>query len=67
MKKGILSVNPNADIKIIPKESEAIRYAVENAKKDSFIVICSDVVPDALELVKQLHEEEDKSITVSTI
>lgn len=65
MKQGITSVNPKIEVKIIPKESEAIRYAVDNAKKDSFIVICSDVVPDALELVKQLHEEEDKSIGVA--
>jgi|TARA_R110000737_G_scaffold50259_1_gene71233 cyanophycin synthetase len=64
MKDGISSVNPDADVMIIRKEAEAIRYAVDNAKKDSFIVICSDVVPDALELVKQLHEEEDKNISV---
>lgn len=60
MKEGILAIDPNKEVIIIPKESEAIRYAVTNAKKDSFVVICSDVIPDALELVKQLHEEEDK-------
>ncbi len=59
MKQGILNEDPKKEILIIPKESEAIRYAVSNAKKDSFIVICSDVVPDALELVRQLNEEED--------
>ncbi|MFA7273661.1 MAG: cyanophycin synthetase [Crocinitomicaceae bacterium] len=59
MKVGIASVNPAMEVTIIPKESEAIQYAVNNAKKDSFIVICSDVVPDALEQVKKLHEEED--------
>ena len=46
------------DVKVIPNEKEAIQYAVKNAKKDSFIVVCSDVIPDALELVKTLHEEE---------
>lgn len=60
MKQGIFSVDPNKEVMIIPKESEAIQHAVNNAKKDSFIVICSDVVPDALELVKSLHENEDK-------
>lgn len=59
MKQGIANVNPNKDVKIIPNESEAIKHAVDNAKKDSFIVICSDVVPDALELVKKLHENEE--------
>jgi cyanophycin synthetase len=60
MKEGINSVDPNKEVMIIPKESEAIKYAVDNAIKDSFIVICSDVVPDALDLVKKLHEDEDK-------
>lgn len=67
MRIGIKSVDPNMEVLIIPKESEAIRHAVENAKKDSFIVICSDVVPDALELVQKLHEEEDKAISVTAV
>ncbi|MGJ8660888.1 MAG: cyanophycin synthetase [Bacteroidota bacterium] len=67
MKSGIFSVNPNMEVLIIRKENEAIRHAVDNAKKDSFIVICSDVVPDALELVKRLHEDEDQSVSVTTI
>ena len=58
MKQGIANIDPNKEVQIIPNESEAIRHAVNVAKKDSFIVICSDVVPDALELVKKLHEEE---------
>ncbi len=62
MKDGIKSIDPNKEVMIIPKESEAIEYAVSNAKKDSFIVICSDVVPDALDLVKKLHEEEGKTV-----
>ena len=66
MKEGISSVDPNKEVIIIPKESEAIKYAVDNAIKDSFIVICSDVVPDALEQVKQLHEEEDKVSSVAS-
>jgi cyanophycin synthetase len=65
MKQGIASIDPNLEVIVIPKESEAIRFAVDNAKKGSYIVICSDVVPDALELVKQLHEEEDKNISVN--
>jgi cyanophycin synthetase len=59
MKQGIHEVDSTKEVTIIPKESEAIQFAVKNAKKDSFIVICSDVVPDALNLVKELHEKED--------
>jgi cyanophycin synthetase len=62
MQRGILQADPNKEIKIIPNESEAIQYAVDNAKKDSFIVICSDVIPKALDLVKELHEKEDKEV-----
>ena len=43
---------------IIPSEKEAITHAVKNAKKGSMIIMCSDVVPDALELVKRFKEEE---------
>ncbi len=60
MQKGIFDEDPNKEVLIIPREREAIMHAVKNAKKDSFIVVCSDVIPDALDLVKTLHEEEDK-------
>jgi cyanophycin synthetase len=64
MKQGIFQQDPSKEVIIIPKEREAIEYAVSNAKKDSFIVICSDVIPAALDLVKELHEKEDPSMTV---
>lgn len=67
MKKGISSIDANKEVMIIPKESEAIDYAVSNAIKDSFIVICSDVVPDALEQVKRLHEAEDRFTSIATV
>lgn len=55
---GIKMKDPNKKTTIIPNEKEAATYAIRNAKKDSLIVICSDVIPDALELVQQLKEEE---------
>ena len=55
---GIKMRDPNKKTTIIPSESEAIKHAVKNAKKGSLIILCSDVVPDALELVKKLKEEE---------
>ena len=55
---GIKMKDPNKKTKIIPSEKEAIKYAVENAVKGSLIVLCSDVIPDALELVQKLKEEE---------
>lgn len=59
MMKGIQTDNPKKKVKIIPKESEAIDYALKNAKKGSFIVICSDVVPDALDQILKYKEDED--------
>jgi cyanophycin synthetase len=58
IEKGIRNVNKDVPIIVIPKESEAIDYALTNAKKDSFITIISDVVPDALEQVKTMKEKE---------
>lgn len=58
IEKGIRNVNQQVQIHKIPKESEAIDFALANAKKDSFITIISDVIPDALEQVKAAKEKE---------
>lgn len=55
---GVRNVDPNKPVLVIKKESEAIEYAISNAVKDSFITIISDVVPDALEQVRELKEKE---------
>ncbi len=57
---GIKMKDPNKKTTIIPSEKEAITHAVKNAKKGSLIVLCSDVIPDALELVKKFKEQEAK-------
>lgn len=58
LKKGILAQNPDIPLRVIPSEAEAITYAIKNAQKGSLIVMCSDVVPDALDLVMKFKEEE---------
>lgn len=55
---GIKMKDASIKTTIIPSEKEAIIHAVKTAEKGSLIVLCSDVVPDALELVKKLKEEE---------
>ncbi len=55
---GIQMKDPNKKTTIIPSEREAITYAANNAEKDSLIVLCSDVIPDALDLVKKFKEQE---------
>ncbi|NOT36841.1 MAG: cyanophycin synthetase [Saprospiraceae bacterium] len=55
---GIRSHDPNKKVTIFDTEKEAITSAIEGAKKGSLIVICSDVVPDALGQVQRYKEEE---------
>lgn len=55
---GIKKKDPKKKTTIIPSEQEAIRYAVNHAEKGSLIVLCSDVVPDALEMVQSLKAQE---------
>ncbi len=55
---GIQMKDPSKMTTIIPSEREAITHAVNNAEKDSLIVLCSDVIPDALELVKRFKQQE---------
>jgi len=58
---GILAKDPNKKTTIIPSENKAILHAIKNAQKGALIVLCSDVIPDALDLVKKLKAEEANS------
>ncbi len=49
---------------IIHKEKDAIVYAYKNAKPGSLITIMCDVVPDALDFIKRLKEEEDSQQSI---
>ena len=57
--QGIRNISPDKKVLTIPNEREAVDYALKNAVKDSFIVITSDVIPDALEQVRQYKAVED--------
>lgn len=59
MVKGIREADPNKPVKIIPNELAAIAFAIENAKPDSFIIVCSEVVPEAIDLIKRFKLEDD--------
>ena len=60
--EGIKSHDPNQKVTVIPSESEAVSYAIKNAKPGSLITMCSDVVPDALSLVMKFKEEEAEKL-----
>ncbi|WP_034259674.1 cyanophycin synthetase [Altibacter lentus] len=61
---GIQMKDPHKKTTIIPSEKEAITYAVNNAKKGSLIILCSDVIPDALDLVTRFKEQEARGEVV---
>ena len=64
---GIQMKDPNKKTTIIPSEKEAITYAVNHAEKDSLIVLCSDVIPDALDLVKRFKEQDAQGLVKFTL
>lgn len=59
---GIKQFDIDKPFRVIPSEKQAIAYAIEHAREGSLIVVCSDVVPDALELVQKYKEEEAKNL-----
>ena len=67
LKDGIIKKDSTKKITIIPSERDAIIHAVKNAQKGSLIILCSDVVPDALDLVKELKEKESKGQPVVSV
>lgn len=58
MRQGIQEVAPEKPLLVIPSEHDAITHAITKAGKDSLIIMCSDVVPDALNLVMKFKEQE---------
>ena len=64
---GIKMKDPNKKTTIIPSEKEAITFAVNNAVKGSLIILCSDVIPDALELVQKFKEQESRGDKVFSL
>ncbi len=58
LEEGIRAKDSNKKITVIPSEKKAITFAVKNAEKGSLIILCSDVIPEALDLVMHFKEQE---------
>jgi cyanophycin synthetase len=58
LKQGLQRVNPSIPILIIENENEALDYIYENPKRGSLYTIMCDVVPGALEKIRELKEKE---------
>jgi len=56
--EGIKETKRNVTYEIIPKETEAIKHAINMAKEGSFITALSDVVTNAIEIVQSYLDKE---------
>jgi cyanophycin synthetase len=53
---GIREANADIPVTVIPDSAEAIIYALKNAKKNSFITICTEKIQKAIDLVSGYNE-----------
>ena len=57
LKKGIAAHDPEKKVTVIKEEKEAVTYAIKNARKDSLIMICTDMVIEVTDLVQELQQQ----------
>jgi cyanophycin synthetase len=57
---GIKQQDPHKPITVIPSEKDAITHAIKHAEDGSLIILSSDVIPEALNLVKHFKDLESK-------
>ncbi len=60
LKEGINQYDPSMIPLIIKDEKEAVTYAIENARKGSLIVICSEMIKEVTRRIQELREEEQE-------
>lgn len=60
--KGIESVGKGVTYEIIPKETDAIKHAINIAKDGTFITALSDVITNAIEVVQQHLDKEVEEV-----
>ncbi|KOS08100.1 cyanophycin synthetase [Flavobacterium akiainvivens] len=58
--EGFKASGKEVTYEVIPKETEAIRHAIDNAQDGSFIVALSDVVTNAIEVVQGYLDIENE-------
>lgn len=58
--EGFRESGRDVSYEVIPKETEAIKHAINNASDGSFITALSDVVTNAIEIVQDYLDRENK-------
>jgi len=59
--EGIGQADKKVTYEIIPKETEAIKHAIDTAGDGSFITALSDVVTNAIDIVQQYLDKENEA------
>ncbi|MEH6406411.1 MAG: cyanophycin synthetase [Leeuwenhoekiella sp.] len=62
LEDGIKTANPDKKITIIPSEVEALTYAMNTAEHNSLIILCSDDVREAIQLMNAFKEQESQGL-----
>ena len=60
LREGIQQYDPLKKTLVIKDEKEAVIYAIENARKGSLIVICSEMIKEVTKLIQQMREEDQE-------
>ena len=66
LKEGINSVNSQIPVITIADENEALEYIYANPRQGALYTIMCDVVPGALEKIRELKEREVKEVLVGS-
>ncbi len=59
--EGIAEADKKVTYEIIPKETEAIKHAIDTAADGAFITALSDVVTNAIDIVQQYLDKENEA------
>lgn len=57
---GIMNAKPNAVVSIISDELQAVQHAMDNAKENTFIVLCTDKVRVSIDYITKALEKENQ-------
>jgi cyanophycin synthetase len=64
--EGIKEANEGVKTLVISNESEAVKYALDNAQKDSFIFVCANEVTNVIEQVTEALKKEKEAEEIYT-
>jgi len=59
--EGIRMTNAGAPVVVISDETEAIQYAIDNAKLNSFIVVSTDAIYESIDYIRNMLAKEEEN------